>query len=1260
MQVIHATRRTSRWQVGDSIDTPAVLVLVRLVLMRKANTHIPGKSNYTAERRRKRRRSALKLLGSFVLVVLSLVVVSSENLSSSSGAGTEPLRLGAGSSIRRELNAGQKDAFGISLSPGDLLRFSVHKGDLALSLTLYDPAGQKLFEQVSLHHESLALSAPAEIQGTHLLEIRSLEIGGPARQFELKIEPLGPATLVDQKTYDAQRAAASASVMRADWTEKSLRQAIKKHEEAALIWLSLNSAQRAAAATIQAGEVCLVLGQYQEALNFYLKAAAQAKSAGARVEESRALSETGRLYSYLGDNDEAQRYGMTALRLLAPDGQVVQAAVREDYAASLNNLGEISYSRGDLVKSSRQFEDALKIFDEVGNRNEAARAHLFRGYIAGGLGDRERAVAEIASALAMYRATRNKAGEGLALTALGVGQSSNGDEERAIRIHREAIDIFRSIGDRQSEGIAVNGLGQAYENLTEYSTALENYQQALRLFQSGRSLDFASVATFHVAGAYRLLGDLKQALVYYEKCLLLSRSAKKVRTEANALNMVAVIYADQGNREKTISQYHKILRFYAAISDRRQQAIAWNNLGNSYFRFGEKQQGLISYKRALALSTQTSDKGVLISSLYNVARAQRDLGALDQALANVEQSIKIIEDLRTNVASPDFRTSYFSGVHQHYDLWIDILMQLDRQRPGQGFAATALLGSEKARARSLLDVLTEVRADIRPGADPKLVSRERELRGLLRFQAQSQMELSIDEKDSAHADELARQLNQLTNEYHEVASRLVGQNPRLGSLAPSALSSLEEIQSELRNSDTILFEYALGDERSYVWAVTADSLHSYELPSRSIVEAAGREVYKLLTARQAVVKGIDSDYQASVETSDRLYYEKALELSQMLFGPVAGQLGNKRLVIVSEGILQYIPIDALPEPRGKTVEGSVSEGSQRAAENMPLLLATHEIVTLPSVSTLAAIRKERHEATSTEKVVAVFADPVFSNSDGRVQSRTQNSVIASADSDQKSSQPAVRSLGGVTRQGGPARLVHASEEADAILAVAPRGTGMVARGFDASREAAMSSLVGEYRILHFATHGFINTEHPELSGIVLNMVNQDGSKANGFMSLQDIYNLNLSADVVVLSACDTALGKDIKGEGLVGLTHGFMASGAKSVVATLWKVDDRATAVLMAEFYKSMLEDGLAPAAALRIAKLKIRQERAWQAPYFWAGFVLQGEYNQRITVDRGSSMGTGLTTVLTLALISAGLIIYQRRTRRSYLTRQSPTASGS
>jgi CHAT domain-containing protein len=219
-------------------------------------------------------------------------------------------------------------------------------------------------------------------------------------------------------------------------------------------------------------------------------------------------------------------------------------------------------------------------------------------------------------------------------------------------------------------------------------------------------------------------------------------------------------------------------------------------------------------------------------------------------------------------------------------------------------------------------------------------------------------------------------------------------------------------------------------------------------------------------------------------------------------------------------------------------------------------------------------------------------------------------------------------------------LIHSSEEADAIAKAAPRGTTMIAKGFDATRETAMNAHLGEYQIVHFATHGFLNSEHPELSGIVLTMVDRNGVEKNGMMPLHDIYSMDLSAELTVLSACQTALGQDIRGEGFVGLTHSFISAGSKSVVASLWKVDDRATAALMDELYQSMLQKGMTPAAALRAAKLKVMQDHRWNNPYFWAGFVVQGEYTNHITIESNSRRNLAVIVLLSLLLTSSGLIV--------------------
>ena len=1209
------------------------------------------KNKYESGQTSWRFRQALKFFCSLVLLVASLATSIADTPPAVTGGNPKPISLTAGAIINRELAAGAGELAEISLSPGDLLRLSIEKGDLGLSLTLYDPMGQKLLERVSYGYEMLEVLLPAEAAGTYQLEIRSLEHDGPPRHYELKLNSIRRATPVDYRTNLAQRATASASVLRASWTEKSLRQAIQKYDEAELLWLSANNRRSAAIGAMEAAEVCLTLGEYREALRRYQKAAAQAKKAAARLEESQALGEAGLLFSYLGDNDRAQKQVLEALKLLALDSRPDQSAsLRINYAESLSNLGEISYSKGNLLKSSKQFEDALKIFGESGNRKGEARAHLFLGYISGGLGDPEKAVAELSKALGLYRAIGNRSGEGVCLTALGLSHSLNRDEEQAIRLHRDAIEIFRSIGDRQSEAIAVNGMGQVYENLTQYPTSQDNYRQALRLAQEQGNLDLAAVALLSMGRAYRVSGDLTQALAYYEQCLSVSRSAKKLRIEANALNDVALLYAAQGNRDKTIRQYQKILRFYVSISDRRRQAIAWNNLGDAYLRFGEKQKALSSYNRALPLSEQSGDKGVIVSSLYNIAHAQRDLGDLEPALASVEKSIAIIEDLRTNVTTPDFRMSYFSGVRKHYELCIDIQMQLDHRHPGQGFSAAGFLTSEKARARSLLDVLTEVRANIREGATPELLARERYLRSLLRAQARYQMDLSISGRNDTDKEEVALQINQLKTEYHEIEAQLRDPNPRFRGLIDPPPLSLEQVQTQLLDDNTILLEYVLGDERSYLWAITTHSLQSYELPARSTLERAVREYYKLLTARQEVGEAMAGDYQAKVDTADRTSHEQAFNLSQLLLEPVADQLGTRRIVIVTEGMLQYVPFDSLPTPHPRPVSPSAANPVPPLTQDAKLLLDTNEIASLPSVSTLAAIRQQQHSVGSGDKVLAIFADPVFNSSDDRLKNRRADPEVASADSDQPSNDVALR---GLAANGGPSRLAHSSEEADAIIETTPRGTAMIATAFDANRENAMSPAVGGYQIVHFATHGFFNSEHPELSGIVLAMVKPDGSKINGFMPLPDIYKLNLSAQLVVLSACDTALGQDVKGEGLVSLTRGFMYAGSRSVVTSLWKVDDRATAKLMKYFYQSMLQDKMTPAAALRLAKQKIRGEKAWSAPFFWAGFVVQGEYNERIVVGSDPLPRMRLAAPVALVLISGGLIALQRR-RRARLNRRA------
>jgi CHAT domain-containing protein len=1049
----------------------------------------------------------------------------------------------------------------------------------------------------------------------------------PAQKLNPQISTT--ATPPDPKDGEAQQALARGDTLRTKWAAASLREAIDEYEKAALLWISISDFPNASKATLKSGDVYRLLSEYAQALKKYQSAEALAKKSGDWLVQATALSQIGRLHSYLGNNDLAQKQLDQAFDLFKRYEGNRTAGATNAYGEALSNLAEVSYSKGDFLNASKQLDAALNAFRD--NRQGEARVRLFKSYISGSIGETNKAEIEISRALELYREINDKSGEGLALTAMGVRYSSNQDYSRAIEIHKEALEIFHGIGDRYSEAIALNAIGEAYQYLGEYSNALSHHKNALTLFENTSSSEAAAGTLCGIAGAEFLSGKLDEALASYERCLLLSRTVGNVRYEAYALNGIATMYGAQGRSQLAFKQYQKLARFFESTGDLRGLAMALNAHGNLLLQLGEKHKALELFDQAFSLSGKMSDKGILIATLYNLARANEALGSHEIALSLIRKSFSLIEEVRQNVASPDFRASYFSAVRRHYDLCIEILMQLHKLRPTEGYAAEAFAVNEQGRARLLLDLLSESRLNMRAGAAATdLIEKERRLRGLLRAQAEYQLSVSLSGKDSTELTAVSDEIARLRSDYQFVQAELRKQNPRLFSFEHFVPVNLQRIQKELGDGDTILLEYALGDEHSYLWAVTANSSDVYILPARKEIEVVVREFIKVLTARQ----GIDGqgDYESNVTAADKLYSEKASKLSRILLGPVAEKLGNRRLVVVADGALQYLPFDALQAHSAGPVDASPN-----------FLLATNEVVMLPSASTLIAIRGQQNHKSSPGKLVAIIADPIFSASDDRFQSEVPAPALAKAAVDQNSdhAEHTIKNL-------RLARLAHASEEADAISAVAPWGTTLVAKGFDASRETAMSSEVGRAQIVHFATHGFLDSQHPELSAIVLSMSDRNGIKTNGLMPLPDIYTLDLSAQLIVLSACQTALGKDIRGEGLVGLTHSFMSADAKSVVASLWKVDDRATTALMGAFYEGMLQKGMTPAGALRSAKLKMIRETQWSAPYYWAGFVLQGEYNNHITVDRYSWLRPVLVILFLLILIAAALLIFQKRRRRT------------
>ncbi|MEO0947338.1 MAG: CHAT domain-containing protein, partial [Cyanobacteria bacterium J06641_5] len=487
-------------------------------------------------------------------------------------------------------------------------------------------------------------------------------------------------------------------------------------------------------------------------------------------------------------------------------------------------------------------------------------------------------------------------------------------------------------------------------------------------------------------------------------------------------------------------------------------------------------------------------------------------------------------------------------------------------------------------------------ADIERGVDLNLLAQERELQKRLQQNEKRRVELygAPDGPTIEQAEAIERERKQLLAQSQEIKDRIRAASPRYAALQYPEPLNLEAIQQQILDGETMLLQYSLGKERSYLWAITQDELQSYALPNRAAIEAAAK----------SLLKQIDRRDPTSIQ-------QAADELARILLEPVMERLQQNgkiaRLAIVGDEVLQYVPFAALPQP-----------GQGQPEQPDDLLVSRYEIVSLPSSSTLATLR-EFDTPTPAPKALAIFADPVFDTTDERVRPAPQaaNANSPATPQDLRSRRAQVdldRVAQNQERYGrdvrGWSRLPGTRKEAEAITQLVNAGDRLQKYGFDVNYQTVTApEVLGQYRLIHFATHGILDSADPKLSGLVLSLVDDRGRPQNGYLRLHEIYNLKLSADLVVLSACQTGLGKNIRGEGVVGMTRGFMYAGAPRVLVSLWSVDDAATAALMTEFYQNLLQNNLPPAAALQAAQASLRQDPRWSSPFYWAAFTLQGEW---------------------------------------------------
>jgi CHAT domain-containing protein len=832
--------------------------------------------------------------------------------------------------------------------------------------------------------------------------------------------------------------------------------------------------------------------------------------------------------------------------------------------------GQYWVKLSDYKQAANHYARSAAAFKVAENDVGRARALDFLGDISAVLREHAKAIDAASEALILARANQLPDIESGALSILGRSYSHLGETQRALDYFHQAMTLALSQGDRTHAAAALGDAAALYNSLGNHEKALANYQEALAIHRArGAPLDQAA-ALSNIGSSYASLGQTAKAVEHLEQAIALFRTTGGGRPAlATTLSDCGQAYVAMHSPAKAVPLLEEALTIAKETGNRWSEAYTLMNLGLARDALGDRDGAAGLLAAALAIQTKLGDARVEAVTQYEIARLERARGNLDLAREHSEAAIELVESIRNKVPVPDLRSSLIASTSDYYELQVDLLMLLYRKTGSVARLEQAREAADRGRARNLRDVLAAAGIESSASPDPELAANEQKVRGELNRLSATRTGL-LHAKPSAQVKAaIDQQIDDAWIQYQAVRSKLLAANPLALSAAESSPIDLAAIRREVLDPGTILLEYSLGEPRSYLWIISQNEAQAFDLPQRAHIDEAARAFWN------AVKAGGDAAAVARAATN----------LSHMVLAPAGSLLENKRLLIVADGALQYVPFSALADP----AQGSVYR---------PLIL-NHEIVDEPSASALALLRRGAGERRPAVRALAVFADPVFEKDDPRV--RRGSAQLAN------STPPPFLTRAAELRF---ARLPSTRREGRSIASLLPEPERWLALDFDASRAAVTSARLSDYRILHFATHGVVESARPELSALALSLFDAHGQPQDGFLRLFEIYNLKMQAELVVLSACDTALGTNVRGEGLVGLARGFMHAGSPRVVASLWKVDDQATSELMRLFYAGMLGADKKPAAAaLRAAQLAVAKQERWRSPYYWAAFVLQGEW---------------------------------------------------
>lgn len=1110
-------------------------------------------------------RRALQLLLSLLAPFSTLLALASSELVG------QPARLLPHHPTFLHLSAGGCRTLTLDAQAGEEAELLIETSAPGADFTVVDPSGRRIQTIEAEQPGWLVVSVRFATAGLYQLVPRAESTHTEGGGISLHLDLLPPISVGDrsgaQNRAEAEAWFSSAQILARSPHAGPIHTAINQYRKAAADWAASGDRESRMLALAGEARAWFDLSDYANTL--------------ATLNRARNLSLQMPWFRAWFDSLEAQTYLDRWDSKLAKD--FAQEAVRLSHdltdpwltAGAFAGLGEAEYLIDD-PSGQADIEEALKLGRESDADEALARALRCRSWMESDEGHEAHAMAFMRQAEEQFRNAGQARSYLDALANLSTIQRMDGDPYAALVGHSSIEPLMQGSGKLSDIGFLLASIANDYLELNRIPDAVAYYKQAIETFRRIGLLSGESMTMSQLCMAETGANHLQAAM---RDCLRAKATAEELQDPKRVAVTIWRLGKAQrasGRTKEAIESFRRAFEISARVHDPYSEVQSLIEWGDTLESEGNGQSARELYAKAIPLSEEAENPLAQIEARYHIARSEFESGQTEDARRDLTLELNSIDVQRRAVRNPNLRASYFAQVHQSHELLIELLMRQHQSNSSDGFNTQALEVSESGRALTLLDTLTA--RDNRPPTS--------QYGGKLQepLETQTAVERAYDKRlrltlDGARKSDLDANEAVLTKAIDTLERIEDERKFAMDDFSPHARPlSADEIIAASRALHTTLVEYSLGMRQSYVWVVDGGKVESYVLPARRIIESSVRE-WRLLASTRIAQPGKSLEaHHRLVQAADAQLPRVAHHLSCMLLAPFLRRQ-MKQLVIVPDGELNLLPFAAIPED-------GCHEGGAAVA-------ASHQVMLAPSLSILL-IPHQRPDHGSWPGKIALFADPVFDRDDSRV----------SGAGDYHSSNHRSRNDSGESGLALP-RLFGSRDEATAIAALVGPDRSTLFLDFDASLQTLLAQPLDQYWILHLATHGVFDEDAPDLSAIILSLVNKEGEPVFGYLRPHDVENLTLRSDLVVLSSCDSSAGVNLSGEGTMGLTHAFLTAGATRVVSTLWGVDDETSKRLMVDFYTGVLREGLEPGEALRRSQLKTMGNPETSAPYYWAGFTL-------------------------------------------------------